>query len=134
MLVMGGVDAGWHPLSSTQLVRPGHHTQPGPDMTGWAAGHCSTTLQDGAVMVTGGARPDNPGGSARTEMLNTSTWTWREGVALQQRRTVHSCTQVWVTPDALYDDILTAGLTNSSVLSTVVAGGKYDCVYIYISV
>ena len=123
MLVMGGVGAGRHPLSSTQIVRPGQPTQPGPHMSGWALGHCSSTLQDGAVIVTGGIRPDNLGGSARTEVLNTSTGVWVQGRGMRQRRAGHSCTQVWVTPDA--DDILTPTLTNTSVLTTAVAGGKY---------
>ena len=123
MLVMGGLCAGNHPLSSTQIVRPGQHTQPGPNMTGGALGHCSTTLLDGSVIVTGGRRPDNPGGSTRTEVLNTNTGLWIQGMDMRQRRFLHSCTQVWVTPDS--DDILTGLLTNSSVLSTVVAGGKY---------
>ena len=123
MLVMGGVGAGRHPLSSTQIVRPGQPTQPGPHMSGVALGHCSTTLLDGAVIVTGGFRQDNPGGSARTEVLNTNTGLWRQWMDMKQRRSWHSCTQVWVTPDA--DNILNTILTNSSVLATVVAGGKY---------
>ena len=129
MLVMGGGDTG--SLSSTQIVKPGQPTQPGTNMTGWAVGHCSTTLLDGAVIVTGGLRPDNPRGSARTEVLNTSTGLWILGMNMRQRRFDHSCTQVWVTPDNPTDDILTDILTNSSVLTTVVAGGKYSF-YIYL--
>jgi hypothetical protein len=125
MLVMGGLDANHYGLNITQIVRPGHSTQPGPNMTGWAYGHCSTTLQDGSVISMGGARPDNFGGSARTEVYNFTTKQWRQAHDMRQRRLYHSCTQVWVTPDNPEDDILAPVHTNNSVISIVVAGGNY---------
>ena len=125
MLVMGGLDAVNHPLSNTQIVRPGQPTQAGPNMTGVAYGHCSTTLLDGSVIVTGGGRPDNPWGSARTEVLDITTGLWRQVHDMRQSRGYHSCSQVWVTPDNPDDDLLTNRLTKRSVTTIVVAGGNY---------
>ena len=124
MLVMGGMPDRHHFQSSTQIVRPGQPTQPGPDMTEGADGHCSTTLQDGSVIVTGGQRPSNYEGSARTEVFNFTTKEWRQVQDMRQRRAYHSCTQVWVTPDNPDSDILYGYVSNTSVVTIVVAGGK----------
>ena len=56
MLVMGGMDAHHYALSSTQLVRPGHPTQPGPSLTEVVAYHCSVALQGDQVIMAGGQR------------------------------------------------------------------------------
>jgi hypothetical protein len=123
MWVLGGQDAAFHPQHTTQIVRHGKPTQPGPDLTDWAAMHCSATLHDGSVIITGGRRPDNPYGSARTEMLNFTTQKWSKLSNMQQGRVYHSCTQVWLDPDDP-DDILRGSVTKTSVMGVVVAGGK----------
>ena len=131
MLVMGGwpshVGYGTESsvLSTTQIVRPGQTIQPGPNMTGAAYGHCSITMLDGSVIVTGGRRLYKDGGSARTEVYNFTTGHWRTVQPMTQRRMFHSCTQVWVTPES---DILSGAVTNSSVISIIVSGGtkKYQ--------
>ena len=51
--VLGGVDKDLYPQLSTQIVRPGQPTVWGPDMTEETDGHCSSTLEDNTVMVTG---------------------------------------------------------------------------------
>jgi hypothetical protein len=124
MLVLGGMGATNYPLSTTQIVRPGQSTEPGPDMTEWAAAHCSTTLQDGSIIVTGGGRGSDPTGSARSEVYNVTTRQWRRVKNMKQRRMHHSCTQVWLSPDSIASDILDGEVSNQSVLSIVIAGGK----------
>ena len=54
MLVLGGGDASSHILATAQIVRPGKPTELGHAMTEETLGHCSTTLTDGSVIVTGG--------------------------------------------------------------------------------
>jgi hypothetical protein len=131
MLVLGGMND-THLLSSTQIVRPGQTTQSGPDMTEVVMDHCSTTLQDGSVIVTGGSRMSNPYGSAKTELYNFATGKWRQLKDMKQRRMLHSCTQVWLNSDNLHGDVLSGIVKKTSVLSVVVAGGKiamspYSC-------
>jgi hypothetical protein len=122
MLVVGGSDADRYGQSTTQIVRHNQPTLPGPNMTEWAAWHCSTTLLDGSVIITGGQRHSNPDGSARTEMLSFTTREWSRLSNMGQRRFWHSCTQVWLDPDN--NDILNGLVTKTSVLGVVVAGGK----------
>jgi hypothetical protein len=132
MWILGGVDAGKHYLSSTQIVRPGMPTERGPDMTEEAIGHCSTPLQDGSVIVTGGIRRSNLWGSPRTEIYNFTTRQWSQKKDMKQRRLAHSCTPVWLSRDNPDSDILFGVVSNTSILSIVVAGGKltlshYSC-------
>ena len=115
MLVLGGRDQS-HAHYTTNIVRPGQPTQPGPNMTEEANMHCSTTLLDGSVIITGGSRRSNPYGSARTEMLNLTTKEWSKLSNMRQRRLQHSCTQVWLNPYDSQDDILKGLVTNTSVL------------------
>ena len=130
MLVMGGEDAHHHALSSTQLVRPGHPTQPGPSLTGWVASHCSVALQGDQVIMAGGQRHADRGhGSAVVEILNTSSRQWTKTGSMKHSRLLHSCGQVWLSPDDPDGDILSGLVSNTSVLSMVVAGGKAGYIY-----
>ena len=124
MLVMGGQYARYpfQVLSSTQIVTPGQTTKPGPEMTEWIYGHCSTTLIDGSVIVTGGGRQTNPGGSATVEVYNFRSMQWTQVGDMNQKRARHSCTQVWLNPIDLGDGVLSHNNANA-VLSLVVAGG-----------
>jgi hypothetical protein len=123
MLVMGGVYAE-RGLSNTQIVRPGQPTQPGPEMTEETGAHCSTTLQDGSVIVTGGLRESNSYGSPRTEVYNFTTRQWTKVQDMRQGRFGHTCTQVLLEPDDPDFNILNGHVRNTSVLSIVIAGGK----------
>jgi hypothetical protein len=125
MMILGGFDAAKKAyLSSTQIVRPGYPTEPGPDMTEIAVSQCSTTLQDGSVIVTGGRRISNELGSPKTEIYNFATGEWSRKADMKQRRFVHSCTQVWLNPDDPNSDILIGYVSSTAVLSVVVAGGN----------
>ena len=130
MLVMGGVDAHHHALSSTQLVRPGHPTQPGPSLTGGVASHCSVALQGDQVIIAGGQRlADRGHGSDVVEILNTSSHQWTKTGSMKNPRDGHSRAQVWLDPDRLDGNILSGDVSNTSVLSMVVAGGKAGYIY-----
>ena len=130
MLVMGGGDAHHHRLSSTQLVRPGHPTQPGPSLTEGVGGHCSVALQGDQVIMAGGQRQADRGhGSDVVEILNTSSRQWTKTGSMKHSRFFHSCGQVWLSPDAPDGDILRGVVSNTSVLSMVVAGGKAGYIY-----
>ena len=130
MLVMGGMDSHHHGLSSTQLVRPGHPTQPGPSLTGWVANHCSVALQGDQVIMAGGMRQEDRGhGSDVVEILNTSSRQWTKTGSMKNPRLGHSCGQVWLSPDNPTGDILGGLVSNTSVLSMVVAGGKAGYIY-----
>ena len=129
MLVMGGMDTN-HFLSSTQLVRPGHPTQPGPSLTGVVTSHCSVALQGDQVIIAGGQRQADRGhGSDVVEILNTSSRQWTKTGSMKHSRLDHSCGQVWLDPDDPLGDILSGTVTNTSVLSMVVAGGKAGYIY-----
>jgi len=122
LLVLGGRDAQRHPLSSTQLVRPGHPTQPGPGLTGGVSGQCSVSVEGGdKILMTGGGRPG--GASARAEVLDYAQSSWHSIASMNQARMQHSCAQVWLSPDD--SNILSGLVGNSSVLSAVVAGGVF---------
>ena len=123
LLVLGGEDAQNHLLSSTQLVRPGHPTQPGPGLTGGVAMHCSVSVEDGnKILMTGGARHGDI--SAKAEVLDYAQSSWHSIASMNQARADHSCAQVWLSPNDPYSDILSGAVGNSSVLSAVVAGGE----------
>ena len=134
MMVLGGIHAfqPLHPLSSTQIVRPGQPTVQGPSLTEAGFLQCAATIGDGLVMLTGGRTQTDQGGSARVEVYNFTSMQWTQVGSMRQRRYWHSCTQVWLTPDD--PDILTTVTTNTSVLGVVVAGGWYTCImhHIYI--
>ena len=127
--VLGGHDKNGLPQSSTQIVRPGHPTVWGPNMTEETMMHCSATLANHTVMVTGGGRRSAHGGSARTEVYNFTTQQWERREDMNQRRLGHSCCTVWL--DRSSDPklgIISQRVDNSSVLSVVVAGGEpLDC-------
>ena len=55
-------------------------------MTEWAANHCSTTLTDGSVVITGGQRFSHPYGSAKVELYSFTTRQWRQLQNTRQRR------------------------------------------------
>ena len=132
MMVMGGMQ-GERVLSSTQIVRPDQPTQPGPDMTEISISHCSTTLQERSVIVTGGQRKSNPYGSPKTEVYNFTTGKWRQLQDMTQRRFFHTCTQVLLEPDDPDFNILNGHVRNTSVLSVVVAGGKHSVFFYHIA-
>ena len=90
--VLGGGDQDLQVQSYTQVVRPGQVTQWGPSMTEDTTMHCSTTLGDGSVMVSGGQRrSDQLTGSARTEIYNFTSGLWTARADMGQRRGLHSC-------------------------------------------
>ena len=125
--VMGGMDL-TDVYQSTQVVRQGQPTEWGPNLTVTGINHCATTLQDNSVILTGGWTRSNRFGSARTEIYNSTTKRWERKADMRQRRVRHSCTNVWLEPDPStsiqYGVIARARLTDRSVLSVVVAGGK----------
>ena len=122
---MGGRNKDLHAQSSTQIVRPGQPTVWGPDMTEVTLGHCSSTLADNTVIVTGGRRRSDPGGSARTEVYSFTTQQWTRKEDMNQRRLWHSCTTVWLDSHSHPSyGIIGGAVDNSSVLSVVVAGGE----------
>ena len=124
--MQGGTDKDLYAQSSTQIVRPGQPTVWGPDMTEETLGHCSATLGDNNVMVTGGRRRSNSFiGSDKTEVYSFTTQLWTRRADMNQRRLSHSCSTVWLdsSSDPLYG-IIAYTVDNSSVLSVVVAGGK----------
>ena len=104
-------------------MRPGHPTELGPGMTESAGMHCSTTLQDGSVVVTEGRRKSGKLGSAKTEIYNFTTREWSQRANMKQRRFWHSCAQVWLSQDDPNSDFLAGYVRSTSVLSVVVAGG-----------
>ena len=123
---MGGADEK-HVYQSTQVVRQGQPTRWGPNLTEIGLGHCATTLQDNSVILTGGQRRSNPLGSARTDVYNSTTKRWERKADMRQRRASHSCTNVWLNPNpstSIINGVITPILTDTSVLSVVVAGGK----------
>ena len=124
--MLGGLDKDQYVQSSTQIVRPGQPTVRGPDMTEVAMSHCSATLADNTVMVTGGGRrSDAITGSARAEVYSFTSKQWTRRADMNQRRMSHSCSAVWLdsSGDPL-TGVIDPTLTNSSVLSVVVAGGE----------
>ena len=126
--MLGGVDKDLYIQSSTQIVRPGRPTVSGPDMTGGAAGQCSAVIQEGFVVVTGGRRSGpGMGGSVMTEVYSFNSEAWTRKADMNQRRAFHSCTNVWLEPmpDPTISGVISAAVTNRSVLGVVVAGGKW---------
>ena len=124
---MGGEDKDRNLQLSTQIVRPGQPTVWGPDLTEETAMHCSATLEDNTVMVTGGRKRKSLGGSARTEIYSFTTQQWTRMSDMKQRRADHSCRTVWLdtVPERVTEfGIISHTVTNSSVLSVVVAGGE----------
>ena len=125
MIVMGGVHADHHPLSTTQIVSPNSPTRAGPQMREWTAMHCSVPLGDNKIMTTGGQRQSQRGGSDVAEILDLQTGQWEDRGRMRQQRALHTCATTWMKKDGLGGDIFNNGLvTNTSVLSVVVAGGK----------
>jgi hypothetical protein len=121
--ILGGVTKDHYIQSSSQIVRPGRPTQPGPAMTEASAHHCSKTLTSvGSVIVTGGRTHSNHTGSPRTEVFTAGEWTRRADML--HRRFYHSCTAVWLDPQET-DEIIARIVKGDSVMSVVVAGGEY---------
>ena len=119
----GSNNTGVH--SSTQIVRPGQPTVWGPPMTEEVQGHCSTTLQDGSVIVTGGERRGIA--SARVQVFNMTSKKWEERTAMIQERYFHSCAQIWLDPNPIAVNVgmfVPREITSKCVLSVVVAGGN----------
>ena len=124
--VMGGADEK-HVYQSTQVVRHGQPTRWGPNLPEIGSHHCATTLQDNSVILTGGMTRSNPYGSVRTEIYNSTTKRWERKADMRRGRFGHSCTNVWVNPDPRLSKpfgVIARTLTDTSVLSVVVAGGK----------
>ena len=125
--VLGGADKDHYIQSSTQIVRPGRPTQPGPAMTEAAAFHSSVMVPNGtdwSVMVTGGRRRSNLLGSPRTEVFSFSTGEWSRRADMQHRRFGHSCAAVWLDPQET-QGIIPILVDRHSVMSVVVGGGEY---------
>ena len=128
--VLGGVTTDRFVQNSTQLVRLGQPTRPGPRMTEGAVAHCSSVLQDGSVIVTGGRRRAMVGGSTITEVFNFTTMKWARKANMKQGRMLHTCSQVWLESNSTLAEengILSFSYpTPTSVLSIVVAGGELE--------
>ena len=125
LLVLGGMTADRHLLSSSQLVRPGQPTVQGPHMTEGKVFHCSATLEDGSVIVAGGQAPSNPYGSNLTEVYNATTLQWERRGGMQQGRLGHACTSVWLNHHfGVHDGIIATAVDSQSVLSIIAAGGE----------
>ena len=128
--MMGGVDltiTKWAVYQTTQVVSQGQPTQWGPNLTEAGDNHCATTLQDNSVILTGGETQSNIYGSARTDVYNSTTKRWERKADMRQRRLHHSCTNVWLEPDPSFSfihGVIAYTLSDTSVLSVVVAGGK----------
>ena len=125
--VLGGGHKDHHVQSSTQIVRPGRPTAWGPNMTEASFSHCSSTLEDYTVMVTGGRRMSDHTGGARTEVYSFTTQQWSRREDMNHRRMYHSCTTVWLKSSSHpKNGIIGRDAVNSSgsVLSLVVAGGE----------
>ena len=124
MIVMGGVHDVHHALSTTQIVSPYSPTRAGPQMREWTIGHCSVPLGDNKIMTTGGQRQSQRYGSNVAEILDLQTGQWEERGRMRQHRAQHTCQTVWLDKDGRGGDIFYGAVTNTSVLSVVVAGGK----------
>ena len=74
-------------------------------------------------MVTGGKRHNQPSSNV-AEILDLQTGQWQDIGRLKQKRWGHSCAPVWVDPIGKGGNIISGMVTNTSVLSMVVAGGK----------
>ena len=123
LLVLGGMTAD-QLLSSSQLVRPGQPTVQGPHMTEGRALHCSVTLEDGSVIVAGGATQSKQDGSNLTEVYNATTLQWERRGGMLHGRLDHACATVWLDPEPVVDDGIITGIVDSqSVLSIIAAGG-----------
>ena len=125
---MGGADFTKPTVyQSTQVVRQGQPTEWGPNLTEAGGNHCATTLQDNSVILTGGRTRSNRFGSARTDVYNSTTKRWERKADMRQRRQGHSCTNVWLETDpsfSIINGVIAPVLSDRSVLSVVVAGGK----------
>ena len=87
--------------------------------------HCSATLEDGSVIVAGGAIQSNRDGSSLTEVYNASTLQWERRGDMQRGRLQHACTRVWLDPNPQVGDGIISTLVDSkSVLSIIAAGGE----------
>lgn len=132
MWVMGGYDRNNNPHSTTQIVTPTGPTIWGPNMTERVSSHCSTTLGDGSVIVTGGGMGGY--GSTTVKIYNFTTGEWWRAMDMRQGRHVHSCAQVWLDPTEMLG-IIDLTPSDDSVVSVVVAGGErqYCHTHIYIT-
>ena len=122
--VLGGTTKELYPQLSTQIVRPGQPTVWGPNMTEETMDHCSATLANKTVMVTGGRRSGHV--SPWTEVFSFTTHQWTRRADMNQRRSGHSCSTVWLDiqpATAAEYGIISQYVDDSSVLSVVVAGG-----------
>ena len=125
--MMGGAEGAGDLQQRTQVVRQGQPTRWGPSLTEAGTDHCATTLQDTSVILTGGVTRSNRYGSARTDVYNSTTKRWERKADMRQGRFDHSCTNVWLEPDPSFSirtGVIAQMLTDRSVLSVVVAGGK----------
>ena len=124
--MLGGQAQDDHVQSSSQIVRPGQPTVWGPEMTEVTMAHCTSALADNTVIVTGGGRrSDAITGSARTEVYSFTDQQWTRRADMNQRRYWHSCSTVWLDSSSHpMTGIIPVTVSNSSVLSVVVAGGE----------
>ena len=125
ILLLGGRTAAFHLEASSQIVRDGHPTVKGPNMTEGRASHCSATLEDGSVIVAGGMTQSNRYGSSLAEVYIATTLQWERRGDMQRGRLQHACTSVWLDPNPQVGDGIISTLVDSkSVLSIIAAGGE----------
>lgn len=127
LLLIGGASKDESYRNSTQQVRHGQQAiqWPGPDMSEERVHHCSTLLEDGSIIVTGGKTLQNKKGSNMTEVYNSTTHKWERKADTNQGRYGHACASVWLNPEPeLGKGILAYTVTANSILSQVIAGGK----------
>ena len=90
-------------------------------------GHCSSTLADGSVIVTGGETVSNRFGTRLTEVFNATTLRWEKRADMQQGRFYHVCTSVWLETNPSVeqnDGIIAQQVQPYHRLGLVVAGGR----------
>ena len=109
-------------MSDSQLVRNAQKTDltDDLDMNEAKCYHCSTSLDGGNIIMTGGRTSSNMFGSNTTEFYNATSHKWET-----KKRSMHSCTSVWLNPNFTKTEggIIAQSVDRSSVLGIVISGG-----------
>ncbi len=103
ILLAGGTDANYNPLSSTELYDPASNTiRPGPATNSPRAGHTAAVIVSGKnagkILIAGGQQ--EPADLASTELYDPATNTISSGPAMKIARKHHSATVIESGPKA----------------------------------